>query len=215
MREYHDTEGDFEPMTRAVALRRILDQELVFRPGTGEAYSNSGYTLAAILVEEVTGREFTSVVGDLFAAAGLRHTGFYGSETLRGLPVATGYEGSVHGRNNPAYWEPTWALLGGGGIAATVRDLRTWWQALRDSTLLRPESTELLLDAVAPEQAPEQAVDGVRGRGTSGLNDFGFGATIVQLERPRSVLVVASNANPPEDEVTTEVGLVLAQLLAG
>ncbi|WP_216211738.1 serine hydrolase domain-containing protein [Amycolatopsis aidingensis] len=209
--EYHDTEGDFEPMSRAAALRRILGQELKFRPGTGEAYSNSGYTLAAILVEEVTGRTFTAVVGDLFAAAGLEHTGFYGSETLRAIPVATGYEGSVHGRNNPAYWEPTWALLGGGGIAATVRDLRTWWQALRESTLLRPESTRLLLDAVAPEQT----VDGVRGRGTSGLNDFGFGATIVQLERPRAVLVVASNANSPEDEITTEVGLVLAQLLAG
>ena len=61
-REYHDTEGDFESMDRAEALRRILGQKLRFEPGTDQRYSNSGYTLLAAMVEAVTGERFQEFV---------------------------------------------------------------------------------------------------------------------------------------------------------
>jgi CubicO group peptidase (beta-lactamase class C family) len=76
LREYHDAEGDFEAMTRDEARERILAQELLFEPGTDTAYSNSSYTLAALIVEQVTGRAFVAVVGDLFTRAGLDRTGY-------------------------------------------------------------------------------------------------------------------------------------------
>jgi CubicO group peptidase (beta-lactamase class C family) len=205
--EYHDTEGDFEAMSRDEALRRILDQELLFEPGTDSAYSNSSYTLAAIVVEQVTGRDFTAEVGDLFAEAGLRDTGFYGSPVLGGTPVATGYRGETHGRNNPASWEPTWALLGAGGIVSTVDDLHRWWNLLGVPGLLRPETTRVVRDHL-----PVSTVGGLELRGVGGTNDFGFDASILELPGRGTVIVVVSNANPPDRSIATDTSAVLAQL---
>jgi CubicO group peptidase (beta-lactamase class C family) len=206
--EYHDTEGDFEELSRDQAQERILAQELRFEPGAGTAYSNSSYTLAAIVVEEVTGRDFVGVVGDLFTRAGLRHTGFYGSATLREIPVATGYEGEVHGRNTPAWWEPTWALLGAGGIASTVDDLHRWWALLAVPGLLRPDSTRRLHDLL-----PSRSVGGVEYRGAGGTNDFGFDASILEIPVRKTVIVVVSNANPPDRTISSDASAVMAQLV--
>jgi hypothetical protein len=49
--EYHDTTGDFEEMDREQVLKTIFNQKLLFKPGDQEAYSNSGYTLLAAIIE--------------------------------------------------------------------------------------------------------------------------------------------------------------------
>ncbi|HSK95722.1 MAG TPA: serine hydrolase domain-containing protein, partial [Euzebyales bacterium] len=206
--EYHDTEGDFEVMSRREALRRILGQELRFAPGTDSAYSNSSYTLAAIIVERVTGRAFTAVVRNLFATAGLDHTGFYGSADLRGMPVATGYRGDRHGRNDPASWEPTWALLGAGGIASTVDDLQRWWELLQAPGLLRPGSSQVLAAAL-----PAQPLDGMQVRGVGGTNDFGFDASLIEIVGQDTVIVVLSNVNPPDRTIASDTSVELAKLV--
>lgn len=207
--EYHDTDGDFEVMSRRQALQRILAQDLRFAPGTDTAYSNSSYTLAAIIVEEVTGRDFSDVVGDLFAMARLRDTGFYGSAALRETPVATGYEGDRHGRNDPASWAPTWALLGAGGIASTIDDVHRWWRALQEPGLLRPESVRVLAAAL-----PAQPLGGMEVRGVGGTNDFGFDAAVLEIVGDETVIVVLSNGNPPDRSIASDAAVVLAQLLA-
>lgn len=207
--QYHDTEGDFEALSQDEALERILDQQLLFEPGADTAYSNSSYTLAAIVVERATGRDITSVVGDLFVDAGLHHTGFYNSSVLQQIPVATGYNGSTHGHNNPASWEPTWALLGAGGIAATVDDLQRWWQALDAPGLLQPDTTRVLNDLL-----PSRTVGGMAVRGVGGTNDFGFDASIIELVDQETLIVVVSNGNPSDRTIASDAAAVLAQLVA-
>jgi CubicO group peptidase (beta-lactamase class C family) len=208
--EFHDTEGDFEPMDRNQAWRAIVDQDLLFEPGSDEAYSNSSYTLAALLVEVVTGRDFTEVVKDLFAEVGLAETDFYGGENLQEINVATGHDAETNRANNPADWEATWALLGSGGIASTPADLLTWWESLiHNQTVLQPETTEFLLEEIHATVV----VGGMELRGAAGTNDFGFDAMIVDLVERDTTLVVVSNANPPELTLAGDAGLILAQLL--
>jgi CubicO group peptidase (beta-lactamase class C family) len=50
--EYHDTEGDFEPMTREEARERILAQELLFEPGSDAAYSSARRITPALSTQE-------------------------------------------------------------------------------------------------------------------------------------------------------------------
>ncbi|HYE75142.1 MAG TPA: serine hydrolase domain-containing protein, partial [Blastocatellia bacterium] len=60
--EYHDTKGDFEEMTKAEALQKIFAQQLKFAPGKQEAYSNSGFTLLAMIVEKASGKPFQAFI---------------------------------------------------------------------------------------------------------------------------------------------------------
>jgi CubicO group peptidase (beta-lactamase class C family) len=53
---------DYELISRSEALQRILTAPLEHPPGTERAYSNSGYTLLAIILEEATGRSYEAYV---------------------------------------------------------------------------------------------------------------------------------------------------------
>lgn len=214
LHEYHDhpgEAGDFEPMTREEARDRILGQDLRFAPGSDTAYSNSSYTLAAIVVEQVTGRGFTEVVDELVDAAGLTRTGFYGSPSLADVPVAVGHEGQTHEDNDPTSWEVTWSLLGAGGMVATVEDMQTWWDQLSRPGLLSPASAALVRD----ELFPVDTVEGVEVRAVGGANDFGFEAILISMPAVDVVIAVATNANPPDRTLATDAGVVLARLMAG
>lgn len=57
-RDFHDSTGDFEPLDRDEALARIFEQQLLFPPGQNVAYSSSGYTLLAAIIEEASGQPF-------------------------------------------------------------------------------------------------------------------------------------------------------------
>lgn len=209
--EYHDTEGDFEEMTRAEALDAIFAQELRFEPGTDTAYSNSGYTVLAAVVEHVTGRSFRDVLGELFDLAGMEHTGFYGSDELARVSVAKGYEGLEVGENSPASWPPvSWALLGSGGIASSVEDLHRWFVAVHDGTLLDPAVEELYYDRIL--ERPE-LIDGVELAAIAGGNDYGFEVTVVESLDAGEHVIVATNANDPTEMASTEAALVVTQLL--
>jgi CubicO group peptidase (beta-lactamase class C family) len=127
--QYHDR-GDFEVLSRDRALERIFRAELQASPGESYAYSNSGYTLLAILVEEVTGQPFRDYCREhVFEPLGMQQTGFYGDrERWQEDRVATGYGDGRQGKNSPWHWrtENLWALEGNGGVVSTAGDLLRW-----------------------------------------------------------------------------------------
>ena len=115
--EYHDTEGDFEPMTREEARARIFDQEL----DPDVEYSNSGYTLLADIIETASGTSFTEFVHErLFSPANMKQSGFYSEPVWQTVDTAVGYDADSFGDNDPATWPYTWALVGNGGLVTTV-----------------------------------------------------------------------------------------------
>ena len=128
--QYHDRKGDFEVMSRELALERIFASELRSPPGETYAYSNAGYTLLAILVEEITGQTFRDYCREqFFEPLGLSHTGYYGdTELWKQDRVATGYGDSRRGKNSPWHWRANdlWALVGNGGVVSTAEDMLRW-----------------------------------------------------------------------------------------
>ncbi len=73
---YHGERTDSVPadhliMSEAEARSLIFSQQLLFDPGTQYSYSNSGYTLLAMILERVSGTSFESLVEHrLLAPAG-------------------------------------------------------------------------------------------------------------------------------------------------
>ncbi|MCA8903169.1 MAG: beta-lactamase family protein [Hyphomonas sp.] len=71
----------------------VNQQELLFDPGSDEAYSNVGYRLLAELIETVTGEDFPEVLrAKVFLPADLPDARVAGSAMAAAADVATGYE---------------------------------------------------------------------------------------------------------------------------
>lgn len=181
--EYHDNEGDHQAMTRDEALARIYAQELLFEPGSERAYSNSGYTLLAAIVENVSGTGFQSFVRrELLDPHGLDHIGFHGERRWADDGVARGRNGLAYGDNAPSTWPATtWALMGAGGMVASAADMERWIRALRGGEVLGPEA---LARAYRPDGTALYA----------GGDDFGFITGIVELDHGSDFVVVTTNS---------------------
>lgn len=184
LHEYHDDSGDHQPMTRDEAIRRIGAQALRFDPGTDRAYSNSGYTLLAVVVEEASGRSFEDYVRDeLLEPAGMEETGFHGDDRWPDERVARGYGMRTHGENAPHTWPATtWALKGAGGMVAPASDLLRFIEALRAGRVVGPAALADLYPADQPNLV------------YAGGDDFGFVTFVMELDRGRHVVIVNTNS---------------------
>lgn len=211
--EYHDTEGDFEPMTREEARARILDQELLFEPGTDEAYSNSGYTLLADIIETVSGTSFTEFVHEkLLSPAHMEQSGFYSEPLWQSVDTAVGYGSDSFEDNDPATWPYTWALVGNGGLVSSVADLDRWIVALEGGQVLSPDSFETMkseyleLGAVSIEDEVVYA--------GAGAGDFGLGGVAVSIPGRNTRILIASNSYDVYDVEALAEDLILHVLEA-
>ncbi|WP_394828106.1 serine hydrolase domain-containing protein [Pendulispora albinea] len=194
---YHDTEGDFEPMTRLEARRRILAQPLKFEPGTQESYSNSGYTLLADIVEIVSTRAYTDYLREqLFVPAKMQQSGFYGDPIWQSVDTAIGYGADTFGRNDPAEWPYSWALVGNGGLVTTVTDLERWLTAVWAGSVLPPPAR----DAYRTQFLATTAYDfnGKKVYGAAGGGDFGLGGIALDCPEANTRVILATNTLDPE-----------------
>ena len=139
---------DFEPVTRDSFLVRVMQTPLKFAPGTGQQYSNVGYSVLAAIIEQLTGDSYGSYVNThIWIPLGMHDTGLLltNYDTLR---LAHGYQGDVdngtmlgkpHARDGP-YWN----LRGNGGFLSTVTDMYHFYDVLfNSSTLLKPATRDL------------------------------------------------------------------------
>lgn len=202
--EYHDTTGDFEKMDREQALKTILNQKLRFKPGNQEAYSNSGYTLLAAIIELSSKQSYQSFLKEyLFKPAGMNRTGFYRDSLWKKDEVAIGYEGKTIGeKNSPHYWpHMTWALIGGGGMVSSVGELYKWIQALEAGKVLSEKTKKGMYD---PQGNPMAYAGG---------NDFGFSAVVFEYPKEKKYIIVATNAH---DNVSApSLGRQISRILKG
>jgi len=190
--EYHDTEGDFEPMTRLEARERIFAQELLFSPGTDEAYSNSGYTLLADVIETVSGESYVEYIRHaLFEPAGMSASGFYSEPLWEDVDTAIGYDASTFEDNDPATWPYTWALVGNGGLVTTVGDLDRWLSALFGGGIVSAETLELMKDEYFSAGAAEIGDETVYAE--AGAGDFGLGGVAIYGPGPNVRVLVTTN----------------------
>ncbi len=114
----------------------ILDKDPLFPVGHGYAYTDTGYLLIGLVIEEVTGRDYYDLVNDrLLAPLGLFETlpadrrdlpnlsqGYSASDNSFGLPPLAVKDGLM--THNPAI---EWT---GGGLVSTAGDLARWFFAL-------------------------------------------------------------------------------------
>jgi CubicO group peptidase (beta-lactamase class C family) len=128
----------------ADVLRLLETQDsLYFQPGTKYQYSNSGYSLLALLVQKVSGKSFATFLHDrIFAPLHMINTVAFEN----GISTVS-HRAYGHTLRNGTWVQKdqsvTSAVLGDGGIYSSIDDMEKWDAALYDSRLLSDESRRL------------------------------------------------------------------------
>ncbi len=111
--------------THAHVLEIVARQKaLNFTPGTHWSYSNTGFNLAAIIVERVSGRTFQDFTRErLFQPLGMTHTAWRDDYTAIVKGRAIAYSERDGGFRTDMPFENA---FGNGGVLSTVGDLLKW-----------------------------------------------------------------------------------------
>ena len=113
----------YSPVERMPSLEERLTEDAILKqePGLSFLYSNTGYNILELLIEEVTGREFAEYMkNEVLIPLGMLNSDFIWSEEMR-PEVPFGYD--LKGNPIPVYVYPDKAS---GGLFASVEDIATF-----------------------------------------------------------------------------------------
>ncbi|WP_253894820.1 serine hydrolase domain-containing protein [Corallococcus exercitus] len=201
---------DYEDFVPASQQVQVKDRDVLallsrvdrtyFPPGTAVRYSNSGYAVLALLVEQVSGMSFARFLHErVFVPTGMRSTVAHeegvSQVARRAYGYAVGPDGFV-----PRDQSPTSAVLGDGGIYSSVVDLVAWDRALDSDALLRAETrkqawTPPMLHGTSTRYGFGWFVDddGGRQRLSHHGETCGFTNAIVKYPEQRLTVIVLTN----------------------
>lgn len=130
-----------------------------FTPGTDYRYSNSGYALLAMIVEQVSGKTFPEFLDDeIFTPLGMTNTVAF-IDGVNEIPNrAFGYRRSEDGGFDFADQSPTSAVLGDGGIYSSIPDLFLWTRALNIMQGITVFDPPVLTDHLVERETVEEAL---------------------------------------------------------
>jgi CubicO group peptidase (beta-lactamase class C family) len=120
-----------------------------FAPGEGCRYCNSGFVLAGLVIEEITGRPYREHVQDVVLdRAGMTDSGFFDRRDPQPR-VAEGWDPIFEGERITGWKQNIFSYppIGSpdGGAYCTVGDLVRFLRAAREGRLLSPERTTQFL----------------------------------------------------------------------
>ena len=120
--------------TSAWLVEKALSSKLMWAPGTRYSYSNIGFSLAAIIVQKVSGMGYEQFLRQyVFEPAGMTRSGYVLPKFDDGV-LAVGYRGDLRWGTileRPMLEDgPNWNLRGNGGIHSTPGEMYRWHQAL-------------------------------------------------------------------------------------
>ena len=128
-----NTGDDYQRVTKEELINNLNNLQLEFKSGSHN-YSNLGYSLLGLIVEEVSGIPLDVFLGEqFFEKIGMQKTG-YTFPKYSDQEVSHGYlDGQDWGLPHKKNWAetgPFWNLRGNGGMLSTAEDMFKWHKAL-------------------------------------------------------------------------------------
>jgi D-alanyl-D-alanine carboxypeptidase len=126
----------YDVYTREQLVARAMTHQPDFPPGTGWGYSNTGFLLAGMIIERVTGRTLRQEITDrILRPLRLQQTTWPGTSPTLPRPHARAYElfktGELVDVTEQVPGDPD-------AVVSTTRDLNRFFRALLGGRLLRP-----------------------------------------------------------------------------
>ncbi|WP_277968527.1 serine hydrolase domain-containing protein [Sphingomonas echinoides] len=175
LRDYWPQDYSFKAMATPVTPQQIVDRwaktPLDFKPGTQWQYSNTGYVVAGMIVEKVSGKPLLDFLkARIFKPLGVT---VYDQDLAVGPGFPQGYGRAALGPVRPVQPPARGWLYAAGELAMSARALATWDVARLDHTVLAPEDW-------ATQETPVKLADG----STSG---YGLGVSVGTPDGRRTI----------------------------
>ncbi|MBT2619850.1 serine hydrolase domain-containing protein [Chryseobacterium sp. ISL-6] len=198
----------------------FVDKKPIFKPGTQMLYSNTGYMILGLIIEKLTGKNYSDYVKEkIFVPLKMYDTDAYELDDAI-LNMATGYTMSVE---KPGQWKNNTFLnvikgTPAGGGFSTAEDLLKFADALQNNVLLNKKNTEIYTkgslkyrDARYAYGIIESDINGHRIIGHTG-GHYGIANELMIFTDMGYTVVILTNG---EVENYWEAGNFIKQQLAG
>jgi CubicO group peptidase (beta-lactamase class C family) len=147
--EDHLPPGDFQVKDADVLSILQKVPTLLTPPGAKYAYSNSGYSLLALLVEKITGQRYADALdARVLKPAGMKNSVAHeeGRDTVKDRAYGYSIKDEQPRRTDQSR---TSAVLGDGGLYSSLEDLNRWLDCLRRHCVLS-QATQQMAFTPAP-----------------------------------------------------------------
>jgi CubicO group peptidase (beta-lactamase class C family) len=162
--------------------------DLAFEPGSKFEYSNNGFSVAAAILEEVTGQPYGELLRrEILEPLGMKDTGVERSQTF----VPRRAQGYAMGVPVPA-WDMSF-YLGAADMYSTVEDLAKWDAALYTDKLLPAKLRNLMFTPVQRGYGYGFVVDKKGGLVMHDGGMAGFSARFIRFVDKKQTVILLSN----------------------
>jgi len=152
-----------DPFNPDELLETIQNERLIFEPGIGFHYSNTGYILLGAIIERISGQSYEAFLHkEIFKPLNMTNTG-YGRREAGHPNRADGYTLDESGQLDAAVPIEFSFLHSAGALYSTVEDMLKWDNFLRTGGILKPASIQ---EMISPQ---------VAGYGYGWFIDYRFG----------------------------------------
>jgi CubicO group peptidase (beta-lactamase class C family) len=183
--------------TRDELIAAIRKAPVDVAPGSRWSYSNTNYTMLALIVERIAGKPYEEVLAERF----FRPFNLKSMRQCASVPSGAGEARGYEWTNNTNVLSPpenmNW-IRGDGGLCGSAADLARWTRLLSTGRIIAREAYEQMI-------APTRLADGT-------IADYGFA---LSLARPDGAAKISHNgamrgfsasaAYYPDTEITTVV----------
>ncbi len=138
-----------EPWSDEYVISRFCSGKLDFAPGTDWNYSNTGYLLLKILIEQITSDSYSNNINNgIIMPLKLKNT--YVVEQFRRAALLPGFCEYLNAENRiediSNIYNPLWCKTG--VLVSTTNEISNLYQNLFSGTLLKPSSLSKMLNCV-------------------------------------------------------------------
>lgn len=168
--------SDEAAISREEFVNQLMQRPLLHEPGERYEYSNAGFSLAAAIIEIVSGQDYESYLRQrLFEPAGMMNTGLHRIEIIDTL-VAHSQNPSLDFMSPADRPAEHWYLTGGGGLLSTAADMYRWHLALKENRVLPASATKKMFTPYIREYEDQPTF-------------YGYGWVVQQSQRRDSKLI--------------------------
>ncbi|MBV9302724.1 MAG: beta-lactamase family protein [Acidobacteriaceae bacterium] len=201
------------PITPEALVNSFKDKPLDFPPGAKFSYSNSGYAVLGLIIEQVSHRSYSVFLKEeIFTPLGMKDSGYDSNDEII-EHRASGYVRKSGAIRNATYIDMT-VPYAAGGLYSTVEDLLRWDQALYTEKLVSQKSLTAMFTPHVAIAGYGWAIETQFGRKMisheGGIE--GFVSKIARFPDEHTTIIVLSNL---ETAAITKISKDLAAIVFG
>lgn len=168
--------GDYEKINTKDFLKRAFAEPLAFKPGEKAVYTNVGFSILGIIIEQVSGIDYEEFLKtNLFQPLGIKDIGYH-YPAVSNDTIAVGYQNGKAWGTHQQHFEqagggPYWNLKANGGLEVSLDEMFLWVNSFTKHTILSESTIQKMFTAHIQEE------------GYNGESFFGYGCNILRSRR--------------------------------